>query len=149
LDEARLDQLIAEARSQRPGATVYLLPRDDGEYDSHATDVVALLDEAGVAVDYATDPMAAGVYSLKSADIVLPPLVILFSDAATLAGAIGGVVSLIRWFTEHRARSRVTVEVSMQREADGSSRRTVTVKAATADEAERLLKQAGKLQPPR
>jgi hypothetical protein len=150
VDDAKLDQLIDTARSQRPGATIYLLPREDGQYSDHSTDVIALLEEAGVSVDYATDPMAGGVFGLKSADLVLPPLLILVSDAATLAGAISGVVGLIRWFTrDSGGRRSVSVEVTIQRDAGGSSRRTVSIAGASADEAERLLKQAGSLRPPK
>src|SRR5688572_12186886 len=92
------DDLIEQARSRRPDATVFILPRHDGQYSNHASDTLALLEEAGVAVDYATDPMAAGVHGEKSADLILPPLLVLFSDAATLAGAIDGIIYVTRWF---------------------------------------------------
>lgn len=149
MDDARLDELISGALSRRAGATIYLLPRSDGQYANHATDMVALLEEAGVAVDYVTDPMAAGVYAQKSADLVLPPLLILFGDAASIASAISGVIAMIRWLTTHSGRSRVSVEVITQLGADGSSRRRISIANATADEAERLLKQAAKVRPPR
>ena len=47
------------------------MPRRDGQYSNHSTDVLALLDEAGVAVDYATDPIASGVHAEKSADAAI------------------------------------------------------------------------------
>jgi hypothetical protein len=146
--EHGLDELIAEARIRRPDVSVFILPRADGQYSNHATDTVALLEEAGVAVDYASDPMASGVHAEKSADVILPPLLILFSDAATLAGAIEGVTYIVRWFAGRVPHRTVTLDVLVQQGADGSSRRRVRVAGATADEAERLLREAGRVKPP-
>ncbi len=145
MSDRRLDELIRSGRARAPDCTVYLLPRDDGQYVNHASDVLALLEESGVSVDYATDPVAAGIHAEKSADLVLPPLLILFSDAATLAGAIEGVIYVIRWFIGTRNHRHVMVEVTLQEDADGSTRRTLTLDAegATVDEVARLLKQAG------
>jgi len=144
-----MDALIASATARRPDGAVFILPRADGQYSHHATDVIALLEEVGVSVDYATDPMASGVHAEKSAELVLPPLVILFSDATTLASALDGVTFVVRWFLEHRPGGRVSVKVDLQRGTDGSSRRRVAIESATADEAERLLRAVGRLEPPR
>ena len=149
MNDEQLNGLVIAARARRPDAVVFLLPGVDGQYSNHATDVLALLEESGVPVDYATDPMAAGVYAQKSADLVLPPLLIVFGDVASLASAVSGVIAMIRWLAGRPGRSRVTVEVTIQQDADGSSRRQVRIANATADEAEVLLKQAGRLQPPR
>jgi hypothetical protein len=149
VDEQRgLEELIASARARRPDAIVFILPRNDGQYSNHATDTLTLLEEAGVAVDYATDPMSTGVHGEKSADIVLPPLLVLFGDAATLASAIDGVVHVVRWFTGKVPRRTIALEVLVQQDAGGSSRRRVKINGATAEEAERLLRQAAKVKPP-
>lgn len=149
VDEPFLDGLVAAARARRLDATVFVLPRADGQYSDHATDVVALLEEAGLVVDYATDPTAAGVHAEKSAVLILPPLLVLFSDAATLAGAIEGIIYMIRWFTGKMELGKVSVDVTIQEGADGSSSRTVTIAGATAAEAEGLLREAGRLQLPK
>lgn len=147
--DRRLDELIAQARERRPEGVVFILPRSDGQYSNHATDTLALLEEAGVAADYVSDPMAAGVHAEKSADLILPPLLVLFSDAATLAGGIEGVIYVVRWFTGKLPHRTVTLDVLVQHGADGSSRRRVKVAGATAEEAERLLQEAGRLKPPK
>ncbi len=144
-----LDALVLSALQRRPGATVFILPRADGQYSNHATDTVALLEETGVVVDYATDPMATGVHAEKSADLILPPLLVIFSDAKALWSAISGVLYVIRWFSDHRSNHRVSIDVTLQQGSDGSSRRTVGIKGATADEAERLLRAAGRIRPPK
>jgi hypothetical protein len=69
LDEPhpQLEALIGSARERRPEATVFILPRADGQHSDHSTDTLALFEEAGLAADYATDPMAGGVHSEKYA----------------------------------------------------------------------------------
>ncbi|MGQ0804991.1 MAG: hypothetical protein ACT4PI_14165 [Actinomycetota bacterium] len=147
--EDRLDELTRKALERRPDAQVFVLPRADGQYSNHASDVLGLLDEVGVPADYATDPMATGVFAQKSADVILPPLLIVFSDAAALAGAIEGVTMVIRWFTGKLPHRTVSVEVALQRGVDGSSRHVTKIDGATADEAERLLRQAARMKPPK
>lgn len=146
--EERLDELASLALERRPDGQVFVLPRDEGQYSNRASDVLGLLDEAGVPADYATDPMAAGVFAQKSADVILPSLLIVFSDAATLAGAIEGVTMVFRWFAGKLPEHGLSVEVAMQRGADGSTRHTTKIRRATADEAERLLRQAARMKPP-
>jgi hypothetical protein len=148
-EEAGLDGLIGAAVARRPDAAVFILPRGDGQYSNHATDTIALLEEAGVAVDYATDPMASGVHGEKAADVVLPTLLIVLGDAAAYAGAVEGVAWVLRWFTSQMPLRKVAVDVLLQRGADGSSRRRVKLDNVTADEAIKLLKAAGKLEPPK
>jgi hypothetical protein len=147
--DRRLDELARLALERRPDAQVFVLPRDDGQYASRASDVLGLLHEANVPADYASDPMATGVWAQKSADVILPPLLIVFSDAATLAGAIEGVTMVIRWFAGKVPHRTVSVKVAMQRGADGSSRHVTKIDNATADEAERLLRQAARMKPPK
>jgi hypothetical protein len=148
-DEQDLDALIEAARARRPDARVFILPRSDGQYSNHATDTVALLEEAGVVVDYATDPMAAGVHGEKSADLILPPLLVVFSDAATLASAIDGLIHVVQWFAGRVPRRTIGLKVVVQRDADGSSRRQVTINGASAEETVRLLREAAKVKSPK
>lgn len=147
MDDPKLDVLVAKARIRNPEATVFLLPRPDGQYTNHATDTIALLEEAGIVVDYATDPMAGGVHAEKAADLDLGALLILFSDATAMAEAINGVLGVIRWFTRDRQRT-ISLDVVAEKAADGSSRRMVRIRRATVDESERLLRAAGDIQPP-
>ena len=149
ISDGRLDELTHLALERQPGAQVFVLPRADGQYSNHASDVLGLLEHAGVLADYATDPMASGVFAQKSADVILPSLLIVFSDAATLAGAIEGVTMVIRWFTGRLPHRTVSVEVALQRGADGSTRHVTSIHGATADEAERLLRQAARMKPPK
>jgi hypothetical protein len=144
----RLDELFRQALGRRPDGLVFVLPRADGQYSNHASDVIGLLDEAGVPTDYATDPMTSGVFAYKSADVYLPPLLIVFSDAATLAGAVEGVAMVIRWFAGKVPHRTVSIEVAMQRGADGSTRHVTRIDGATAGEAERLLRRAARMKPP-
>lgn len=148
-DRTDLDDLTASGRARRPNATVLILPREDGQYGNHAIDAFLLLEEVGVSVDYATDPMAAGVHAEKDATILLPPLLVLFSDAATYAGAVEGIVYLIRWFSRGVPSRKVQVDVVVEQSADGSSRREVRLGGVTAQEAERLLHEAGNVRPPK
>jgi len=148
-NDGRLEELTRVAIGRRPDGRVFVLPRSDGQYNSRASDVLGLLDEAGVPADYATDPMATGVYAQKSADVILPPLLIVFSDAATLAGAVEGVAMVFRWFAGKVPQRTLSVEVAMQRGADGTSRHVTKIYGATADEAERLLRQAARMKPPK
>ena len=144
-----VDELTRQALERRPGGGVFVLPRQDGQYSNHASDVLGVLDESGVPADYATDPMATGVFAQKSAELILPPLLIIFSDAATLAAAIEGVTMVFRWFAGRVPQRLLSVEVVMQRGADGSTRHVTTIKDATGDEAERLLRLAARMKPPR
>jgi hypothetical protein len=141
-EQERLDALVATALERRPNAQVILLPREDGQYSDHATDTLALLEEAGLVADYATDPMRAGVFGEKAAELFLPPLLILFSDAATLAGAIEGVIYVFRWFTGKVPR-RISVRVVFQQAGDGSWRHETSIDGATGDEAAKILRASG------
>src|SRR5450756_932233 len=83
--------------------------------------------------------MSTGVHGEKSADIVLPPLLVLFGDAATLASAIDGVVHVVRWFTGKVPRRTIALEVLVQQDAGGSSRRRVKINGATAEDVKRCV----------
>ena len=65
---------IRRALDQYPEASVLVLPRADGQYSGMAADMLGLLEEAGVAADYATDPMATGVHIEKSRVVVVVQL---------------------------------------------------------------------------
>jgi hypothetical protein len=147
-DMSQIDALARSAVSRRPDVDVAILPRADGQYSNHATDTLALLEEAGVIADYATDPFEAGVHAEKSADVVLPPLLVIFSDAANLAGAIDAVAHVILWFLGKRPSGRVSVDVFLQRKQRGASTTRIRIRNATSDEAIRLLREAGQLEPP-
>jgi hypothetical protein len=141
--------IVAAAKARRPDAGIFVLPGKDGQYSDHATDVVALLEEAGVVVDYATDPMTAGVHGEKSAETILPALVIAFGNAASIASAIDGVIWVIKHFAQDRPRHRVVVDVTFEIDPDGTERRSVHVDTTGPDieEVAKLLKQAGKVWP--
>jgi hypothetical protein len=97
--------LIANGVRAHPEARVLLMPREGGQYAETASDVIALLEEAGVRAEYATDPEAAGIYGLKSADVILPMLV-LVGEAKQVFDVIDGIVWVTRFFLDrHRGRA--------------------------------------------
>jgi hypothetical protein len=130
------------------GAAVVVLPREDGQYSDHAPDVVALLEEAGVPATYATDPRTAGTYGQKTAETLLPPLLIVLSDAASVITVAQGIVHVVRWFLDGRPKGHkvVVVDVTFQRDEDGESRSVhVSADQMSVGELERVLREAGQL----
>lgn len=114
---------IRSALERHPDAAVLVLPRADGQYSGVAADVLGLLEEAGVAADYASDPMATGVHIEKSADIVLPFLLIIaqaIGTAGNVSTTIDGIITTIRWFTQRRPGAIVQLNVGVTRRPDGA-----------------------------
>lgn len=131
-----------------PGtASVIVLPRADGQYSDHASDVVALLEEAGVQATYATDPRTAGTYGEKTAETLLPPLLIVLSDAATVIAAVQGVVHVVRWFLTGRPKGHeVVVDIAFERNEDGESLSVhVSADQMSVGDLERVLREAGRV----
>jgi hypothetical protein len=71
MDDERDPDLVAAAIARHPDTTILIMPREDGQYSNYSPDILGLLDERGVSVEYASDPMATGVHSEKSAECVL------------------------------------------------------------------------------
>lgn len=123
---------VREALALRPTATALVLPRDDGQYDGVAADVLGLLDEAGVVADYASDPMATGVHIEKSADVVLPWILLIAGAVGTagdLAGTVDGVIFMLRWLLEHRHGAKIELRIAVTRRPDGSETKELKLTA--------------------
>ncbi len=102
---------------QHPDAAVLLMPRKDGQYAETASDVIALLEEAGVRAECATDPEVAGIFGQKSADVILP-LLILIGEAKQVYDVIDGVIWVARYFADRHRGRRIRVRAGRWIEAD-------------------------------
>ncbi len=115
-------KMIRKALDNHPDATVIVFPREDGQYSGLATDVLGLLEEAGVTADYATDPMATGVHIEKSADVVLPWLLLVaqaIGTAGDLSNTVDGVIATVRWILERRPGTKVQLKMAVTKRPDG------------------------------
>jgi hypothetical protein len=130
---------VREAFAAHPESVVLVFPRGpDGRYPQEATDVVSVLHESGVAVDYATDPMAAGTYTYKSVELMLPAIVIALGAAGDVVTIANGVVDLVHYYLGRRPKARVEIDVGVKR---GNDVRWVKIDVSgSPDHAERLTR---------
>lgn len=115
-------EAIRAAIDRNPDATVLVMPREDGQYSGVAADVLGLLEEAGVSADYASDPMQSGVHIEKSAEIILPFLLIVaqaIGTAGDISTTVDGILATIRWFFHRRPAATVELNVGVTRRAGG------------------------------
>jgi len=139
---------IAEALARNPDAAVLVFPREDGQYASVASDILGLLEEADVRADYATDPMATGVYIQKSADIVLPWILVIVQTLQTTGGVantVEGLLTMIRWIVGRQPGAKVELRLALTRRPGGGETRKLELiigRGGLDDQAERTIRDA-------
>ncbi len=129
---------VTAALVRSPAAAVLVFPRSDGRYPDEATNVVGLFDEAGVGINYATDPVAAGNYTYKSAEILLPAVVIALAQVGDVVGLIEGFVRVVKYYLGRRPKAGLRMDVGV---AEGDSVRWARIEVdGPPGEAEQMVR---------
>ncbi len=116
------------------------MPREDGQYAETASDVIALLEEADVRAECATNPEAAGIFGRKSADVILP-LLVLVGEAKHMYDVIDGVIWVARYFVDRHRGRRIRVRAGRWIEADRDVRsRSTSTAGQTSTSARRFAR---------
>jgi hypothetical protein len=111
--------VISAALARHPDAAVLVLPRYDGQYSVHASDILGLLREIGLPAAYASDPMAAGEHAEKGADVVLP-LLFAVGAVSDWATTVDGLVFVVKYFlTRVGPTGTVRLRAGYHRTAEG------------------------------